>query len=361
MKISKNTATDLIREISSVIDYDINIMDENGIIMASTDPLRPGQFHEGAHLVIKENLRELPVYYDDEYAGCKKGINLPLFSDDNIIGVVGITGEVSETSRYAKIIKKVTEILVKDFETIQQKDKKEHARMLFISNWINDELDDPDHLADTLRKYHLDPHSPMTAALISLSDPEYSISEFLDSRIDKTHILTGYNNDFGMLIGNFDSAAKFRDYLEPRFNSEFPQEAYLCIIGTCYPDCKSAVESFRQARRAMSLKRNCSSGIYLYDDLLLDIIIASVDIDHKKRFTDMIFRNCNDNEINDVIHFINIYYKNNGSINAIARELFIHNNTVQYKISKIINRTGLDPRITKDLISLYLAGRWYHS
>ena len=148
MKISKNTATDLIREISSVIDYDINIMDENGIIMASTDPLRPGQFHEGAHLVIKENLRELPVYYDDEYAGCKKGINLPLFSDDNIIGVVGITGEVSETSRYARIIKKVTEILVKDFETIQQKDKKEHARMLFISNWINDELDDPDHLAE---------------------------------------------------------------------------------------------------------------------------------------------------------------------------------------------------------------------
>ncbi len=130
MRISKNTATDLIREISSVIDYDINIMDENGIIMASTDPLRPGQFHEGAHLVIKENLRELPVYYDDEYAGCKKGINLPLFSDDNIIGVVGITGEVSETSRYAKIIKKVTEILVKDFETIQQKDKRACAHAL---------------------------------------------------------------------------------------------------------------------------------------------------------------------------------------------------------------------------------------
>ena len=42
MKISKNTATDLIREISSVIDYDINIMDENGIIMASTDPLLSG-------------------------------------------------------------------------------------------------------------------------------------------------------------------------------------------------------------------------------------------------------------------------------------------------------------------------------
>ena len=111
MKISKSAATDLIREISSVIDYDINIMNENGVILASTDKERVGQFHEGAHLVIKQNLKELPVYYDEEYAGCRQGINLPLFSDDNIIGVVGITGDVSETGRYARLIKKVTEDL----------------------------------------------------------------------------------------------------------------------------------------------------------------------------------------------------------------------------------------------------------
>ena len=74
MKISKSAATDLIREISSVIDYDINIMNENGVILASTDKERVGQFHEGAHLVIKQNLKELPVYYDEEYAGCRQGI-----------------------------------------------------------------------------------------------------------------------------------------------------------------------------------------------------------------------------------------------------------------------------------------------
>lgn len=79
MKISKKTASDLIREISSVIDYDINIMDENGTIMASTDPHRVGQFHEGAHLIITRSLSELPVYYDNEYAGCRKGVNLPIF------------------------------------------------------------------------------------------------------------------------------------------------------------------------------------------------------------------------------------------------------------------------------------------
>ena len=91
---------------------------------------------------------------------------------------------------------------------------------------------------------------------------------------------------------------------------------------------------------------NGQSGIFIYDEMLLDIILSSVDIDHKKRICGIVF---------------NIYYISNGSINAIASELFIHKNTVQYKINKIISRTGLDPRIMSNLTSLYLAGLWYRN
>ena len=361
MKISKKTASDLIREISSVIDYDINIMDENGTIMASTDPHRVGQFHEGAHLIITHGLSELPVYYDNEYAGCRKGVNLPIFSDGKMIGAVGITGEVSETGRYAKIIKKVTEILLNDFEMMQQKSNSEHARMKFITDWINGEIDSSEHLPDILRKYGLDPYAPLTAAVIRSADPEnHSVSTFIDSRIDKSHILTGDSGDTGMLIGNFDTPESFRDYLKSLFSDKFPENKYLCIIGNSCPDYRSATESFRQARRALSIKDRRADGIFTCDELLLDIIVASVDEAYKARFSNMIFSSCNEDEIHDIIHFINIYFKNNGSINAIAGELFIHKNTVQYKISKIISRTGLDPRKMNDLLSLYLAGRWYH-
>ena len=92
MKIGKRTARELINEVSSIIDYDINIMDERGTIMASTDPSRAGQFHEGAHLVITRSLPDLSVYYDGQFAGCRKGINLPILSDGEIIGVVGHNG-----------------------------------------------------------------------------------------------------------------------------------------------------------------------------------------------------------------------------------------------------------------------------
>ncbi len=360
MKISKGAATELIREISSVIDYDINIMDENGVILASTDKERVGQFHEGAHLVIRQNLKELPVYYDDEYEGCRQGINLPLFSDGNIIGVVGITGDVSETGRYARLIKKVTEILIKDFDMIQRNNKREHSRTLFINSWLNNELESPLQLTETLAKYNISPDSPITAALVRSSRGSRAVHDFIDSRIDKAHILTGYSSSYGILIGNFDSADKFRKHLLNCFTSEFSQNDYTIAIGTTFPDCREASRSFYQARKVMEIP-DVQCGIFLYDEMLLNIIINSVDIDYKKRFCSIVFKDCKQREIENIIDFINIYYSSNGSINAIAAMLFIHKNTVQYKINKIISRTGLDPRIISDLTVLYLAGLWYRN
>lgn len=360
MKISKNTATELIREISSVIDYDINIMDESGIILASTNRERVGQFHEGAHLVIQQKLQELPVYYDNEYAGCRQGINLPLFADENIIGVVGITGDVSETGRYARLIKKVTEILVRDFDMIQQDNRREHSRILFINSWLNNEIESLSQLNEKLTKYNINPNLPVVAALVSSNKGSKAVHAFIDSRIDKIHILTGYSNNYGILIGNFDSAEKFREYLLTCFNSEFSQNDYTVAIGTSFPDCRQAPQSFLQARKVIEILDR-QHGLFLYDEMLLDIIINSVDVNYKKRFCSIIFKGCEHKEIENIIDFINIYYKSNGSINAIASELFIHKNTVQYKINKIISHTGLDPRIMSDLTSLYLAGLWYRN
>lgn len=38
MYLQKDTAAKIIEEISMILDYDLNIMDEKGAILASTDP-----------------------------------------------------------------------------------------------------------------------------------------------------------------------------------------------------------------------------------------------------------------------------------------------------------------------------------
>ena len=50
MHISKNSATQIVEEISKLVKQNINLMDETGHIIASRDKSRIGDFHYGAYI-----------------------------------------------------------------------------------------------------------------------------------------------------------------------------------------------------------------------------------------------------------------------------------------------------------------------
>ena len=91
MKISSKLAQNIVQSIKEIIHHEINFMNMEGVIIASTDPVRIGQQHEGALKVLKTK-RSLSVKNDDEFKGTKKGINLPLYFEEEIIAVVASQG-----------------------------------------------------------------------------------------------------------------------------------------------------------------------------------------------------------------------------------------------------------------------------
>ena len=112
MKISEELAKIIVDNIHEVIPEEINFINADGLIIASTDPKRMHRLHTGALSVIR-NREQLSVQNDTQYYGARKGINMPVFFDDEIIGVIGITGEEQDVIGYAKILQKMTQILVK--------------------------------------------------------------------------------------------------------------------------------------------------------------------------------------------------------------------------------------------------------
>ena len=50
-----------------------------------------------------------------------------------------------------------------------------------------------------------------------------------------------------------------------------------------------------------------------------------------------------------------VFSKNNGSIQKCADELFIHKNTLQYRLNKIRDLTGFSPRNYNDFVVLKIA------
>ena len=49
------------------------------------------------------------------------------------------------------------------------------------------------------------------------------------------------------------------------------------------------------------------------------------------------------------------YFACNGSIQEMGNRLFLHKNTVQYKLNKLKKMTGLDPRRVEEAALFYLA------
>ena len=140
MEISKELAQSIVVEMKKIIDKDLNFIDSNGIIIASTDETRIGTYHAGGKQVI---LRKdiIKINRDEEYIGSRKGINLPLNFNGELIGVIGISGETNEVEKYGQIIKRMSEILIKE-AWILKRNEEEIEKV--ISDVLKDlELDSP--------------------------------------------------------------------------------------------------------------------------------------------------------------------------------------------------------------------------
>ena len=137
MFISEAAARSIVREIKEITGRDINIMDENGVIFASTDPERVGQRHPGACRVLEQGLPSLTVQEDDPHpGGARRGVNLPIQLEEHTVGVIGITGPPAQVEGLGTVIKRMTEIMVRDIRRQEQEDLLDSARQCFIENWL---------------------------------------------------------------------------------------------------------------------------------------------------------------------------------------------------------------------------------
>lgn len=83
----------------------VNIMDTGGIIVASTEAARVGTFHQGAYEAVQTG-REVNIRRDqlDKYPGAKEGCNMPLRVNGSIIGAVGLYGDPTEIRYLAHLL-----------------------------------------------------------------------------------------------------------------------------------------------------------------------------------------------------------------------------------------------------------------
>lgn len=124
MNLDPKIAETIVNNLKDVINHEINLFDTTGTIIASTDPARIGTTHEGARLAI-ETQQPVPIDSEHQFKGAKHGINMPVMFQDTAVAVIGITGERAEVEPFGNVIKKMTEILIREnWDHVERYDRR---------------------------------------------------------------------------------------------------------------------------------------------------------------------------------------------------------------------------------------------
>lgn len=152
--IEAELARKLIERITQYTDYNINIMNEEGVIIASRDPGRVGTFHAIAYQLLRGSEDMIEVSDAADYPGVLPGINMIITIDDRREGVIGVTGAPEEIKPVALITKMAIEAVLK-YE-LQQESVRRHLNQKerFVNLLTRNEFSDPELLRSIGRKLH---------------------------------------------------------------------------------------------------------------------------------------------------------------------------------------------------------------
>ncbi|MEW6244308.1 MAG: sugar diacid recognition domain-containing protein [Bacillota bacterium] len=113
MNIVRELAAPIVERTMAVVGYNINIMNRSGVIVASGDSERIGTFHQGAAMVLKT---DKPLLIDpsevDKFPGARPGVNLPIRFREQTVGVVGITGHPETVGPYGELVRVMVELML---------------------------------------------------------------------------------------------------------------------------------------------------------------------------------------------------------------------------------------------------------
>ena len=352
LTIKQNVAQQIVEAVKDVCSHDINFINSQGIIFASTNTKRIGDFHEIGLQVIKTG-ETIEVESGEGYLGTKEGVNIPFIYKGDVSAVIGISGSPEEVRKYAYLAQKITTLLLREHEldTLEhtQKTQLNHVmRALIDHNYIN-----PEYLKTFLKKYnaHLDNHFQ---TIIVKLDTRYNPSNLamIEQYIYQAFELTGsklytfnYSNEYILFL----ESKKLKQWLY-LFEQLSRKHAPLLKIGIGH---SSPLSHQHLSYQSAKLSINCllaNEHLAIFDNLDISILLGNIADDTKRHYLDKTISKLSDKDL----ELLETYFFHDMSLKDTCEELYLHKNTLQYKLDRIHKITGYNPRNFKNAVVLYI-------
>ena len=128
--------------------------------------------------------------------------------------------------------------------------------------------------------------------------------------------------------------------------------------GTIVGELKEVSKSYKEAKMALDVGKifYAEKKVTAYNTLGIGRLIYQLPINLCRLFIDEIFGSNVPAELDDeTLTTINKFFENNLNVSETSRQLFVHRNTLVYRIEKLQKSTGLDIRVFDDALTFKIA------
>ena len=136
------------------------------------------------------------------------------------------------------------------------------------------------------------------------------------------------------------------------------EEDILIAYGTVVSDIKEVSKSYKEAKLALDVGKIFfgEKNIIAYSALGIGRLIYQLPIPLCKMFIREIFEGKSPDDFDEeTLTTINKFFENNLNVSETSRHLYIHRNTLVYRLDKLQKSTGLDLRVFEDAITFKIA------
>ncbi|TQK11223.1 sugar diacid recognition domain-containing protein [Herbaspirillum sp. SJZ107] len=385
IELSTHLAQDIVARTMRIIPFNVNVMDAHGVILASGDAARVGELHDGALLALaKRATVEVDAASSRLMHGAKPGINLPLVVGGRLCGAVGLSGEPAAVRQFGELVRLTAEMILEQASLAGELQRDSRYREAFVLNLIRPDAGGRPDLEAWGRRLGVDLRRMQAVFLLELTASGTSADLADDEALARLQrlqlallarrpaLLSATAGPHELVILDvFEPDARETDRIKAlarrhetlaaqvdALADELAGAAAILTMGLASSGSGAAAVSYQSAQAAARIgrSRDPEARRHSYYGLALPVLLSGLDAGWQaaelRRPLALLGR---ERSGAGLLLTLQTWFACNESAAATAAALGIHRNTLDYRLRRIEDLTGLVLARSEDRLLLYVS------
>ena len=358
-----------------ILHTNVNVMDERGLIIASGEAARIGTRHEGALLVLAQGRAvEIDEAVASRLHDTRPGINLPLRAEGRVVGVVGLSGAPEAIRQHAELVRMAAETMLEQARLMQVLARDERLREELVLQLIGAAPARPasdEWIREWARRLQVDLAVPRVVLLVDIDAPALAADAMLAEQQRLQRLLAALEpgllsapvslRELAVLLPVLPGegeASRLRARVEDLRARIATQGAVPRLaLGGVFAGTEGLVRSWQSARATLRAgrRRQPEGAVHCYADLTLAVLLAGLAegwrADELQRPLQRLAAHDRDGQLRRTLV---AWFAHDMKTAPSAAALHVHRNTLDYRLRRIGELTGLDLARLDDCLLLFI-------